>query len=113
MGLSNQIAETALQEKNLPYRVNEGDGAFYGPKIDFHLKDTLGRRWQCGTIQLDFTMPECFDLSYIGEDGMKHRPVMLHRTILGSVERFLEFLLSIPPGLYRYGYLQCRWWFYQ
>jgi len=90
--------ETALQEKNLPYRVNEGDGAFYGPKIDFHLKDTLGRRWQCGTIQLDFAMPECFDLSYIGEDGMKHRPVMLHRTILGSVERFLGILIEHTAG---------------
>lgn len=96
--LATKSLETALQEKNLPYRVNEGDGAFYGPKIDFHLKDTLGRRWQCGTIQLDFTMPECFDLSYIGEDGMKHRPVMLHRTILGSVERFLGILIEHTAG---------------
>ena len=96
--LATKSLETALQEKNLPYRVNEGDGAFYGPKIDFHLKDTLGRRWQCGTIQLDFAMPECFDLSYIGEDGMKHRPVMLHRTILGSVERFLGILIEHTAG---------------
>ena len=96
--LATKSLENALQEKNLPYRVNEGDGAFYGPKIDFHLKDTLGRRWQCGTIQLDFTMPECFDLSYIGEDGMKHRPVMLHRTILGSIERFLGILIEHTAG---------------
>jgi threonyl-tRNA synthetase len=96
--LATKSLENALQEKNLTYRVNEGDGAFYGPKIDFHLKDTLGRRWQCGTIQLDFTMPECFDLNYIGEDGMKHRPVMLHRTILGSVERFLGILIEHTAG---------------
>ena len=96
--LATKSLENALQEKNLPYRVNEGDGAFYGPKIDFHLKDTLGRRWQCGTIQLDFAMPECFDLSYIGEDGMKHRPVMLHRTILGSIERFLGILIEHTAG---------------
>ncbi|NLJ39216.1 MAG: threonine--tRNA ligase [Candidatus Atribacteria bacterium] len=96
--LATKSLEMALQEKNLPYRVNEGDGAFYGPKIDFHLKDTLGRRWQCGTIQLDFAMPECFELSYIGEDGMKHRPVMLHRTILGSVERFLVILIEHTAG---------------
>ncbi|MCX7667943.1 MAG: His/Gly/Thr/Pro-type tRNA ligase C-terminal domain-containing protein, partial [Atribacterota bacterium] len=71
---------------------------FYGPKIDFHLRDCLGRRWQCGTIQLDFAMPEKFDLSYVGEDGTKHRPVMLHRTVLGSIERFLGILIEHFAG---------------
>lgn len=71
----------ALEHENMPYVINEGDGAFYGPKIDFHIKDCLGREWQCGTIQLDFQMPERFDLTYIGEDGEKHRPVMLHRVV--------------------------------
>ncbi len=89
----------ALEEINFPYRVNEGEGAFYGPKIDFHLRDCLGRRWQCGTIQLDFAMPEKFDLSYIGEDGAKHRPVMLHRTVLGSIERFLGILIEHFAGV--------------
>jgi threonyl-tRNA synthetase (EC 6.1.1.3)/Ser-tRNA(Thr) hydrolase (EC 3.1.1.-) len=82
----------------MPYRVNEGEGAFYGPKIDFHLRDCLGRRWQCGTIQLDFAMPEKFDLTYIGEDGARHRPVMLHRTVLGSIERFLGILIEHFAG---------------
>ena len=75
--------ERALAEKGMDYKVNEGDGAFYGPKIDFHLKDCLGRTWQCGTIQLDFLMPERFDLDYIGEDG-ETSPVMIHRTCLGA-----------------------------
>ena len=96
--LATSSLENALQELNLKYKINEGDGAFYGPKIDFHLKDCLGRRWQCGTIQLDFSMPEKFDLSYIGEDGMKHRPVMIHRTILGSIERFLGILIEHTAG---------------
>ena len=81
----------ALKQKNMEYEINEGDGAFYGPKIDFHIKDCLGRSWQCGTIQLDFQLPERFDLTYIGEDGEKHRPVMLHRVIFGSIERFIGF----------------------
>jgi len=89
---------SALEEKGLPYQVNEGDGAFYGPKIDFHLKDALGRTWQCGTIQLDFQMPERFDLTYVGEDGGKHRPVMLHRTIFGSLERFIAILVEHYAG---------------
>ncbi|HUW66365.1 MAG TPA: threonine--tRNA ligase, partial [Spirochaetia bacterium] len=75
----------ALEGRGMPFQVNEGDGAFYGPKIDFHLEDCLGRTWQCGTIQLDFQMPEKFDLTYIGEDGQKHRPVMVHRVIFGSI----------------------------
>ena len=80
----------ALEELNLPYVLNEGDGAFYGPKIDFHLKDCLGRTWQCGTIQLDMQLPQRFDISYVGQDGEKHRPVMIHRVALGSIERFIE-----------------------
>lgn len=90
----------ALDKKGLPYRVNEGDGAFYGPKIDFHLKDSLGRTWQCGTIQLDFQMPERFDLNYIGPDGEKHRPVMIHRVIFGSIERFIGILIEHFAGAF-------------
>ncbi len=96
------IAETKLKEvlveSKKEFVVNEGDGAFYGPKIDFHLKDAIGRTWQCGTIQLDFQMPEKFDLSYEGKDGTKHKPVMLHRTILGSVERFMGVLIEHYAG---------------
>ncbi|APH14834.1 threonine--tRNA ligase [Clostridium sporogenes] len=90
----------ALDSIGKEYRVNEGDGAFYGPKIDFHLKDCIGRTWQCGTIQLDFQMPERFDLSYIGGDGEKHRPVMVHRTIYGSVERFIGILIEQYAGAF-------------
>ncbi|MGO5065457.1 threonine--tRNA ligase [Clostridium sporogenes] len=90
----------ALDSIGKEYRVNEGDGAFYGPKIDFHLKDCIGRTWQCGTIQLDFQMPERFDLSYIGPDGEKHRPVMVHRTIYGSVERFIGILIEQYAGAF-------------
>ncbi|MEN3186462.1 MAG: threonine--tRNA ligase [Atribacterota bacterium] len=96
--MATSALQEALEEIGFPYRVNEGEGAFYGPKIDFHLRDCLGRRWQCGTIQLDFAMPEKFDLSYVGEDGAKHRPVMLHRTVLGSIERFLGILLEHFAG---------------
>ena len=88
----------ALQEKNLPYKLNEGDGAFYGPKIDFHLEDCIGRTWQCGTIQLDFQMPQRFDLTYIGSDSEKHRPVMIHRVIFGSIERFIGILVEHFAG---------------
>lgn len=88
----------ALKSKDINYILNEGDGAFYGPKIDFHLKDAIGRTWQCGTIQLDFQMPERFDLSYIDETGEKARPVMVHRTILGSIERFLGILIEHFEG---------------
>ncbi|MGR6835598.1 threonine--tRNA ligase [Syntrophomonas erecta] len=90
----------ALNEKGLEYQVNEGDGAFYGPKIDFHLQDSLDRTWQCGTIQLDFQMPEKFDLTYIGEDGEKHRPVMIHRVIYGSIERFIGILTEHYAGAF-------------
>ncbi len=90
----------ALKEKKIDYIVNEGDGAFYGPKIDFHLKDCLGRSWQCGTIQLDFIMPEKFDLFYIDKNGNKKRPVMLHRTILGSIERFMGILIENYAGAF-------------
>jgi len=82
------------------YRINEGDGAFYGPKIDFHLEDALGRTWQCGTVQLDFQMPERFDLTYIGADSEKHRPVMIHRTVLGSIERFIAILTEHYAGAF-------------
>ncbi|MGE4507726.1 MAG: threonine--tRNA ligase [Eubacteriaceae bacterium] len=88
----------ALEKKGIDYRINPGDGAFYGPKIDFHLEDSIGRTWQCGTIQLDFQMPERFDLNYIGSDGEKHRPVIVHRTILGSIERFFGILVEHFAG---------------
>ena len=90
----------ALRQKNMKYEINEGDGAFYGPKIDFHIKDCLGRSWQCGTIQLDFQLPERFDLTYIGKDGEKHRPVMLHRVIFGSIERFIGILIEHFAGAF-------------
>lgn len=90
----------ALDDLGLDYEINEGDGAFYGPKIDFHLEDSIGRTWQCGTIQLDFQMPEKFDLSYIGEDGGKHRPAMIHRAIFGSVERFIGILIEHYGGAF-------------
>lgn len=90
----------ALKKNGKPYEINEGDGAFYGPKIDFHLRDSLGRTWQCGTIQLDFQMPERFELTYTGEDGEKHRPVMLHRVIFGSIERFIAILTEHYAGAF-------------
>ena len=90
----------SLVDMGMNYIVNEGDGAFYGPKIDFHLKDSLGRTWQCGTIQLDFQMPEKFDMCYIGEDGEKHRPVMVHRTCFGSIERFIGILTEHYAGAF-------------
>lgn len=96
---TNSLKE-ALEAAGLPYKVNEGDGAFYGPKIDFHLKDCIGRTWQCGTIQLDFQMPERFDLNYIGADGEKHRPVMVHRVVFGSVERFIGILIEQFAGAF-------------
>ena len=88
----------ALKACGIDYVVNEGDGAFYGPKIDFHLEDSIGRTWQCGTIQLDFQMPQRFDISYIGTDGDKHRPIMIHRVIFGSVERFIGILIEHYAG---------------
>ncbi len=90
----------ALDDLGVKYTINEGDGAFYGPKIDFHLEDCLGRTWQCGTIQLDMNLPERFDLSYIGADGEKHRPVMIHRVLLGSIERFIGILTEHFAGAY-------------
>lgn len=90
--------ETALKDIGLNYVVNEGDGAFYGPKIDFHLEDSIGRTWQCGTIQLDFQMPQRFDLEYVGEDGQKHRPIMIHRVVFGSIERFIGILIEHFAG---------------
>lgn len=97
-----EMAETALkeaiEEKGMPYVINEGDGAFYGPKLDFHLEDSLGRTWQCGTIQLDMQMPQRFDLTYVGSDNTKHRPIMIHRVILGSIERFIGILIEHFAG---------------
>ncbi len=90
----------AIEENDLSYEVNAGDGAFYGPKIDFHLEDSLGRTWQCGTIQLDFQMPERFDLTYVGQDGKEHRPVMIHRAIYGSLERFMGILIEHYAGAF-------------
>lgn len=90
----------ALNTLKKDYEVNEGDGAFYGPKIDFHLEDSIGRTWQCGTIQLDFQMPERFDLTYVGQDGEKHRPVMIHRVVFGSIERFIAILTEHYAGAF-------------
>jgi threonyl-tRNA synthetase len=90
----------SIEAIGVPYKVNEGDGAFYGPKIDYHLRDCLGRTWQCATIQLDFQMPERFDLNYIGADGEKHRPVMVHRTLYGSIERFIGILIEEYAGAF-------------
>ena len=88
----------ALDDNGIEYEIAEGDAAFYGPKIDNYLKDSMGRIWQCGTIQLDMNLPERFDLSYVGEDGEKHRPIMLHRAMLGSIERFMGILLESTGG---------------
>ncbi len=97
---AEKALQEALEEFGVPFRLNPGDGAFYGPKIDFHLEDCIGRTWQCGTIQLDFQMPEKFDMTYIGPDGSEHRPVMLHRTILGSLERFMGILIEHYAGAF-------------
>ena len=97
-----EAAETALREAmesiGKPFVINEGDGAFYGPKLDFHLEDSIGRTWQCGTIQLDMQMPQRFDINYVGPDGEKHRPVMIHRVIFGSIERFIGILTEHFAG---------------
>ncbi|NLY54930.1 MAG: threonine--tRNA ligase [Firmicutes bacterium] len=98
--LATNSLRNALEARGLAYKVNEGDGAFYGPKIDFHLEDAIGRTWQCGTIQLDFLMPERFDLYYIGKDNEKHRPVMIHRVVFGSIERFLAILVEHFAGAF-------------
>lgn len=98
--MATEALKEALEARGVNYKINPGDGAFYGPKIDFHLQDCIGRTWQCGTIQLDFQMPERFDLTYIGADGEKHRPVMLHRTFFGSVERFIGILIEHYAGAF-------------
>ena len=98
--IATEGLKLALDKSGKEYKINEGDGAFYGPKIDFHLEDCLGRTWQCGTIQLDFQMPERFDLNYIGEDGEKHRPVMIHRVVFGSIERFIGILTEHFAGAF-------------
>jgi len=97
---AEKILEDVLIDKNVKYRINAGDGAFYGPKIDFQLVDCLGRSWQCATLQLDFQMPERFELEYVGADGEKHRPVMIHRTVLGSLERFIAILTEHYAGAF-------------
>ena len=98
--LATQGLKDALDDLHMDYVINEGDGAFYGPKIDFHLKDSIGRTWQCGTIQLDMQLPERFDLTYTGEDGLKHRPVMIHRVVYGSIERFIGILIENYAGAF-------------
>ena len=98
--MATKALRDVLDKRGLPYEVNEGEGAFYGPKIDVKLKDTLERKWQCATIQCDFSMPERFDLTYVGQDGEKHRPVMLHRVILGSMERFIGILIEHYAGAF-------------
>ena len=96
--MAERSLKEALDEGGLDYKINEGDGAFYGPKIDFHIEDSLGRSWQCGTIQLDFQLPQRFELEYIGSDGEKHRPIVIHRVIFGSIERFIGILIEHFAG---------------
>ena len=98
--MATNALKGALEDLGRDYKINEGDGAFYGPKIDFHLEDCLGRTWQCGTIQLDFQLPERFELEYTGADGEKHRPVMIHRVVLGSIERFIGVLIEHYAGAF-------------
>ena len=98
--IATEGLKNALEELNLPYVINEGDGAFYGPKIDFHLEDLLGRTWQCGTIQLDFQLPLRFDIDYTGADGEKHKPIMIHRVVFGSIERFIGILTEHFAGAF-------------
>ena len=98
--MAEATLKAAIEELGKPYEINEGDGAFYGPKLDFHLSDSIGRTWQCGTIQLDFQMPERFELEYVGEDGQKHRPVMIHRALLGSIERFIGVITEHFAGAF-------------
>ena len=98
--MATDALRSALDELQLPYVVNEGDGAFYGPKIDFHLEDSIGRTWQCGTIQLDFQLPQRFELEYTGADGEKHRPIMIHRVAFGSIERFIGILIEHFAGAF-------------
>ncbi len=97
---ATETLKLAVEEMGKSYVINEGDGAFYGPKLDFHLADSLGRTWQCGTIQLDMQLPERFELEYVGEDGLKHRPVMIHRVVLGSIERFIGVITEHFAGAF-------------
>ena len=97
---ATETLKAAVEEMGKDYVINEGDGAFYGPKLDFHLADSLGRTWQCGTIQLDMQLPERFELEYVGEDGAKHRPVMIHRVVLGSIERFIGVITEHFAGAF-------------
>lgn len=96
--IAESALKDALEEAQIDYKINEGDGAFYGPKIDFKIKDSIGREWQCGTIQLDYQLPERFDITYVGSDGEKHRPIMIHRACLGSLERFIGVLIEHYAG---------------
>ena len=96
---TNALRE-AIEEKQIPYQINEGDGAFYGPKLDFHIRDSIGRTWQCGTIQLDMNLPERFHMEYVGEDGQKHQPIMIHRACFGSMERFIGILTEEFAGFF-------------
>ena len=97
---NQEILKNAITDMGKDFVINEGDGAFYGPKLDFHLADYLGRTWQCGTIQLDSQLPERFELEYTGEDGQKHRPVMIHRVVLGSIERFIGVITEHFAGAF-------------
>ena len=97
---NQEILKAAITEMGKDYVINEGDGAFYGPKLDFHLEDCLGRTWQCGTIQLDSQLPERFELEYMGADGLKHRPVMIHRVVFGSIERFIGVITEHFAGAF-------------
>ena len=96
--LATKALMQAMDAMGIPYSINEGDGAFYGPKLDFHLKDSLGRTWQCGTIQLDFQLPQRFNIQYVGADGELHRPIMIHRVVFGSIERFIGILIEHFAG---------------
>ena len=98
--MATEALRGALDDLGRDYVVNEGDGAFYGPKIDFHLEDSIGRTWQCGTIQLDFQLPQRFECEYIGADGEKHRPIMIHRVAFGSIERFIGILIEHFAGAF-------------
>ena len=96
--ISEKSLASALEKHGYEYEINEGEGAFYGPKLEFILRDAIGREWQCGTVQMDMNLPQRFDISYIGEDGEKHQPVMLHRALFGSIERFLGILIENHAG---------------
>ena len=98
--VATEALRQSITELGYDYKVNEGDGAFYGPKLDFHLTDCIGRTWQCGTIQLDFQLPERFELEYVGADGNKHRPIMIHRVVFGSIERFIGILIEHFAGAF-------------